>query len=108
MWEIFQSMGGGLLAVGLLVIVFLGAAIYATRDSGAPPDGPGYPWIRLDDVVKIVRDPNWSWGRNNRCKYITLRVDTRTRSNLCVIYDRYGDPLTLDELRHQDGRVASE
>lgn len=103
MWETINAVGGNLIVVGVLVILFVGAAIWATRDrSEAPPDGKSYPWLRLEDVLAVIRDPAWCWARNWRCKYIGVRMDTRTRTNLCVIYDRSGKPITLDELKFQE------
>lgn len=104
MWEQLHSAGGSLAVVGVLVIIFVGAAIYAVRHSGSPPDGAKYPWLRLDEVLAIIRNPEWTWARNNRCKYLSIRLDTRTRTNLCVIYDRHGQALTLDELKFQERR----
>lgn len=104
MGEVLQSAGGNLAVVGVLVALFVGAAVYASRGEGSepPPDGKRYPWIRLDDVLAVIRDPAWSWTRNWRCKYINIRMDTRSRANLCVIYDRHGQPITLEELKHQE------
>lgn len=105
MWEQLHSAGGGLAVVGVLVIIFVGAAIFAVRHAGdTPPDGTKYPWLRLDEVVAIVRSPEWSWTRNSRCKYISVRMDTRTHNNLCVVYDRHGEPITLEELKFQERR----
>lgn len=104
MWEQLHSAGGSLAVVGALVIIFVGAAIYATRNHDVPPDGTKYPWLRLDEVLAVVRDPGWSWTRNSRCKYVSIRMDTRTHSNLCVIYDRHGLAITMEELKFQERR----
>lgn len=59
-------------------------------------------WISIDEVTKIIelaRQDNWLWFRNSRCKYLNLRVDMRDGS--CLIKDRDGNPISIDELRHQ-------
>jgi hypothetical protein len=58
-------------------------------------------WIPIDEVLAVIRDRNWVWFRNNRCKYISVRIDTRSRFHMCVIFDRYGAPITLDDLKLQ-------
>jgi recombination DNA repair RAD52 pathway protein len=51
-----------------------------TKES-RPRSEPHLP-IKLSDAVKAIKDcvanGHWQWYRNNRCKYITLRVDMRT------------------------------
>jgi hypothetical protein len=58
-------------------------------------------WVELSEVLNNLFH-GWSWARNNRCKYVTLRLDTR--SMRCLIYDRDGNPITLSELARQDGK----
>ncbi len=100
-----QSLSGALAVAGALVVLVVAGIIFANlRGDDKSSTSTGYPWLRLDEVLAVVRDPNWSWTRNHRCKYLSFRVDTRTRTNLCLIYDRYGHALTLDELRSQEGR----
>jgi len=41
----------------------------------------------------------WSWLRNSRCKYVTVRLDTRAGAH--ALLDRDGHEITLDELRWQ-------
>lgn len=55
-------------------------------------------WIPLEQVLEAIRG-DWMWIRNSRCKYVDIRVDTRSMH--CVIYDRDRVRITLDELRYQ-------
>jgi hypothetical protein len=34
-------------------------------------------WDNLDDVQAILKDENWTWGRNIDCKYLNVRIDMR-------------------------------
>ncbi len=56
-------------------------------------------WVPTSSVLDVITDKNWSWIANNRCKYVELRIDTR--DGHCVIRDRHGKPITLDDLRYQ-------
>lgn len=61
-------------------------------------------WIPVDDVVAIVNDSindKWHWYENFDCKYIELRIDMR--DGHCVIANRYGKSITLDDLKYQIG-----
>ena len=60
---------------------------------------PQHPWTPIDDVLAVIRDPKWMWPLNSRCKYVTLRLDVRDFH--CIIMDRDGNEITLDELKHQ-------
>lgn len=41
----------------------------------------------------------WQWYRNTRCKYVTLKIDTR--SGAYQILDRDGIEITFEELERQ-------
>jgi hypothetical protein len=59
-------------------------------------------WIPIDDVLSVVKASTreeWRWYLNSRCKYIDLRVDMR--DGCCVLKDRNGRLITLDQLKHQ-------
>jgi len=66
-------------------------------------------WIKFDAIAEIVRKavpsnakkerPMSSWTKNNRCKYIELRIDMRTGA--CLLYDRDGQTIDMDVLRKQ-------
>ena len=62
-------------------------------------------WIPLENVIEIVKDASrrvhdgWNWYRNTRCKYINVRIDMR--DGHCVIQDRHGTPISLEELKYQ-------
>lgn len=66
---------------------------------------PPYRWVPVKDVLAIIRDPRWSWVRNNGCKYIELRIDTRNEH--CLIYDRDKNEITLKDISRQlDGHLS--
>jgi hypothetical protein len=46
----------------------------------------------------------WQWYRNSRCKYVTLKIDTR--SGAYEILDRDGKPITFEELEYQLERTS--
>ena len=66
-------------------------------------------WIPIAEVLAVFdreyrstsrnHKYKWDWIRNPSCKYIDLRIDTRDMC--CVIFDRDGKLITLDELRQQ-------
>lgn len=61
------------------------------------------PWYCIEDVLKwmdAVRNGKWDWTRNNRCKYITVRIDSR--GGQCVIMVD-GKRITPEELMWQYG-----
>lgn len=96
------SVGHAVVTIALVVGCFAFAAFYFWWHRDEPPDGKRYPWVPLNDVLAVIRSHNWHWYKNNRCKYINVRMDTRSHSNLCVIYDRNGNPITLEELKFQE------
>lgn len=56
--------------------------------------------------MKRVRNGTWIWARNTQCKYVTIRVDTR--SGLCSIRDRDGNYIKLHELEWQYSRETPQ
>jgi hypothetical protein len=71
----------------------------------------------LDEVIALIKrltdndrfndkgewKPNanrWAWIHNNRCKYISLRIDMRNGG--FVILDRDGERISLAQLEYQD------
>lgn len=54
--------------------------------------------------LKQVAAGEWIWPRNSRCKYVTLKIDTRRGA--FRIEDRDGKPIAFDELRFQYGKAA--
>lgn len=52
----------------------------------------------LDDVDT----GRWSWHRNTRCKYVSIKFDTRVGA--FRIQDRDGIDITIDELLYQYGQ----
>lgn len=63
----------------------------------------GYP---LSDVLAVLNEiaandfMKWFWGRNWRCKYVTLAIDTRD-GGYVRLTDRDGSPITLDDFARQ-------
>lgn len=61
-------------------------------------------WASIDEILPIINDARnphgtWSWARNSRCKYISLRIDMR--SGDCIIKDSDGEVITLEQLKYQ-------
>lgn len=59
-------------------------------------------WIEFEKIMAVVqkaREGAWDWGRNPQCKYIDVRLDMR--DGHCIISDRDGTPITLEELEYQ-------
>lgn len=59
-------------------------------------------WIPLKDVVGVVKesfDGQWTFTRNNQCKYINVRIDMR--DGKCVLMNRFGDLISLKDLQYQ-------
>lgn len=59
-------------------------------------------WHRLADILPVfdkVRDHDWLWAQNSRCKYVELRIDMRNLSAL--LKDRDGNYITPDQLLYQ-------
>lgn len=58
-------------------------------------------WESAQEALDVIFNDDWKWINNSRCKYISLRIDTR--DGHCVIYDRHGKPITMNELKYQYG-----
>ena len=56
-------------------------------------------WVSLSEVIDVLNDPEWEWWRNSKCKYLVIRLDMR--DGKCLISDRNGKPLTVEELKAQ-------
>ena len=62
----------------------------------------GDEWDHIDDVLPVLesaRAGKWTWVGNSRCKYLGLRIDTR--SGQCIIMDRNGERISVADLRAQ-------
>ena len=71
-----------------------------TDGCGSLPLATGSPpWVSVNAVLAILNDPRWSWYRNSPCKYVELRIDTRTMD--CLISNRDGHRITLKDLSRQ-------
>ena len=82
-----------------------GAATGLALATGSVLHVPPYRWVPVADVLAIIRDKRWSWVRNNACKYIELRIDTR--NECCLIFDRDKREVTLKDLSRQgDGYLT--
>ena len=60
-------------------------------------------WIPIEDVLEVIKPPKWTWARNAHCKYLDIRLDTR--DGACLIKNRHGDPITLEDLKRQHGET---
>lgn len=57
-------------------------------------------------ALSAMRRSGWSWTRNTRCKYVDVRIDTR--SGRCFVMDRDGKFITLDQLAWQYSKATPE
>jgi hypothetical protein len=82
----------------------------ALSDTGASPelDEPGSflpnprtitPIDKLVEWLSSIVSSKWSWSLNGRCKYVILKIDTR--SGAYAILDRDDKPITIDQLQWQ-------
>ena len=55
--------------------------------------------FRLFRWFNRVRRGRWTWAMNTQCKYINVRIDTRTGH--CTITDRDGNKITPKQLEWQ-------
>lgn len=67
---------------------------------------PAVPPEQLADWLRDVAAGNWAWVRNSKCKYVTLKIDTRRGA--FRIEDRDGKPISFDDLTFQYGTRAKE
>ena len=60
-------------------------------------------WDKLKEVgeavVEVLKDKEWSWIRNWGCKYISMRIDMR--SGHCVLVNKDGERISIDQLKYQ-------
>jgi len=59
-------------------------------------------WDKIEDfanVYKKMRNGDWSWIYNSKCKYVELRVDMRNGG--CIISDRSGTRIDPKDLEYQ-------
>ena len=68
----------------------------ALEESPLPPE---HYTAAAQEVIDVVSAKEWTWSRNHHCKYISLRIDTR--DGKCIIKDRHGEVITLDEVKRQ-------
>ena len=53
----------------------------------------------LFKTIKECVTGGWRWSLNSKCKYITIRIDMR--DGMCLLMDRHGNEITLDDLKYQ-------
>jgi hypothetical protein len=56
----------------------------------------------LASWLSEVANGDWTWVQNSRCKYVTLKIDTR--AGAYQVLDRDDKPLAVEELLYQHGR----
>jgi len=64
------------------------------------------PFNKLAEWLTSVSEKRWTWARNSRCKYVTIKIDTR--SGAYRIEDRDGSPISFAELSHQYGENPND
>jgi hypothetical protein len=68
-------------------------------NKGTRDEARWYPIEALLQVVEASRINEWNWTKNSPCKYLELRIDMR--NGLCLIKDRTGKVLTIEEVMKQ-------
>ena len=68
------------------------------------PDDDPATWHPVSVVQAVIEDPKWRWIANAACKYVSLRIDTRDMR--CLILDRDGNTISLNQLRRQHKAAA--
>lgn len=95
------------LAMALVGVALMVAAIFIFMQQAPKEDTvedisiPRTSWVPIDEVLAVIRSKDWTWYYNYRCKYINIRIDTRSRHAMCLIFDRNGEQITLEELSKQ-------
>lgn len=84
-----------------LIFIFVGWFAWKHRETEPQMITTNKQRVCLSDVYSALVDSKWLWSKNPRCKQLTMVVDCRTRPRTCELFDRYGDPITLAELRQQ-------
>lgn len=67
-------------------------------------DLPNYFSVQLSDLMpwlESVQSKKWSWTNNWRCKYVNIRIDTRSGGS-CYITDDKGNQMQLEDLKPID------
>jgi len=71
-----------------------------SNSNDIPSKQPWKPFQEIvDGVNKVLKKANWTWCRNQRCKYITIKIDTRDRN--AILCDRYGNLMELKDFERQ-------
>ena len=59
-------------------------------------------WVPVSELVEHIQkalDNGWVWYKNSRCKYVSVRIDTRDGHS--ILCDRDGKVITLEEFDKQ-------
>lgn len=97
------------LVMAIFALIFAFCAAYAYRyRHGEEKKEQVRQKAFLPDVLKVLADRHWHWNQNRRCRNVTLIVDTRSSHLLTEIYDRYGERITLEELKAQRNEQGYE
>ena len=59
-------------------------------------------WDHINDFLEVYKKSkqgNWIWWKNNKCKYVELRIDMRNGD--CIIRDRDGRRINPKDLEYQ-------
>ncbi len=55
----------------------------------------------LKEVLSVLEDKNWRWVRNSQCKYVELRIRIDMRDGGCLLLDRHGNRITVEQFKQQ-------
>jgi len=58
----------------------------------------------IQKALSLRKEYKWSWIRNSRCKYISVRIDMR--DGACILMDRNGNRILVKDLlfQHEENR----
>jgi hypothetical protein len=70
-----------------------------TKTDNSPRAGTVATVADLAGWLACVATGRWAWHRNSPCKYVTLKIDTR--SGAYQILDRDGNEITFEQLEYQ-------
>ena len=60
-------------------------------------------WDNIVDIGKAVttalKDKEWSWAKNTRCKYVSIRIDMRNGG--AILVSRGGERISIEQLQYQ-------
>lgn len=65
------------------------------------------PWEQVKSAIEHVTDiRKWMWAYNQDCKYITLKIDSRTGNTLII--NEKNESISIEQLLHQRVKSGKE